>query len=56
MKRQYTDEQLIGFLTQAQERSFQRLHEEYSQEVLAHFRAKREKNEEEKKQIETVPS
>jgi hypothetical protein len=58
MKTKYTDEQLTEFLTQSMEQDFQRFNEEYSQEVLAHFRAEQSKNETEKikKQAEPVVS
>jgi hypothetical protein len=56
MKTQYTKEQLAEFLMQAQERSFQRLHEEFRQEQLEIYRASLKKEAEQVNKMETVPS
>jgi hypothetical protein len=55
-KTQYTKEQLAEFLMQAQERSFQRLHEEFRQEQLEIYRASLKKEAEQVNKTETVPS
>jgi hypothetical protein len=53
-----TKEKITELLEQSHERSFQRYHEEFRQEILTHFQAEREKstNEETKNQTEPVSS